>query len=71
MLDSRWAAALDSFLDEADGWRRRELSYLVDRRNKISHGQSETVGRRKALDLTAMALEVSDWLANCLNPDNP
>ena len=67
-LSNGWGQELDAFLREEDERRRRELSFLVDRRNKIAHGLSEGIGRRKALDLCDMAVEVADWLVLRLDP---
>ena len=61
----------DEFVEvlEADDQRvRRELSLMVDRRNKIAHGLNEGITRDKALTLKTVALEVSDWLILRFNP---
>jgi hypothetical protein len=61
-LQAGWSAELENFLTEEDSRRSRELSLLVDRRNKISHGQNEGVGVRKALDFADLSLELGDWI---------
>lgn len=67
-LDPSRADRLDQLLDADDQRVRREVGLLVARRNKIAHGQSETVRRRQALDLADVALELSDWLVSELDP---
>ena len=67
-MDKAGADGLRELLDDDDQRLNRELSFLVDRRNKIAHGQSENVRRRKALDLADVSLEVSDWVVAALDP---
>lgn len=59
---------LDSMLRENDEALHRELEFLVDRRNKIAHGQNEGIGRRKALDLAATGVQIADWIVSELAP---
>lgn len=49
-----------TLLDRDDQRLRRELSLLVDRRNKIAHGFNEGISRDKAIALKDVALEVGD-----------
>lgn len=58
----------DQLLDSDDQRLRRELSFLVDRRNHIAHGLSEGINRDKALALKGVSLEISDWLVLKFNP---
>jgi hypothetical protein len=61
----------DDFMDllEHDDQRiRRELAFMVDRRNRIAHGLNESVTRDKALLLCSVAIEVSDWFVLRFNP---
>ena len=58
----------DELLDLNDQRLRRELAFLVDRRNHISHGLSESINREKAIALTGVALEVAEWLVLKFNP---
>lgn len=67
-FDSEWAADFESFIGQDLGLYQRELDFLVDRRNKIAHGQSEGVTRRKALDLCDYAVDIADWLVDCFDP---
>lgn len=69
-LDSQWAADMQGFLQEDDERRWRELAFLVDRRNAISHGRNENVTTRKSLDLSTLSIEVSDKVAVIINPTN-
>ena len=56
-------------LIEADDQRlRRELAFLVDRRNHIAHGLNEGINRDKALALKESCIEVSDWFVLKFNP---
>lgn len=58
----------EELLEFDDQRLRRELAYLVDRRNHIAHGLSESINRDKALALKGVALEVSEWLVLKFNP---
>lgn len=48
-FDATWRDEFIDLLDSDDERLRRELAFLVDRRNKIAHGLDEGVGRAKAL----------------------
>lgn len=67
-LDPSRADAFEAFINDDDQRLKRELDFMVNRRNKIAHGQSETVRRRKALDLADVSLEVADWVVTALDP---
>ncbi len=67
-FDPRWADDLNHLFDADDELLKRELVFLVDRRNKIAHGLSEGIGARKALDLADIALAVSGWFISTVNP---
>jgi hypothetical protein len=58
----------EEMLEDDDQRLRRELAFLVDRRNHIAHGLSEGINREKALSLKEVALEVSEWLVLRFNP---
>lgn len=64
----QWSAELDELIDANDELLRREISFLVDRRNKIAHGQNEGIQTRKALDLADHALTLGDWISERLDP---
>lgn len=68
-FDGLWARELAEILDADDEQLRRELDFLVDRRNKIAHGFNENVGVTKALALKEVACSVSDWFVARFNPD--
>jgi hypothetical protein len=55
-------------LEHDDQRIRRELAFLVDRRNRIAHGLNEGVSREKALTLKEIAIEVGDWFVLRFNP---
>lgn len=67
-LDKNRARVLSDYLDDNDQVVKRELAYLVDRRNKIAHGQNETVRKRRALDLAQVGLDLGDWMVTTLDP---
>jgi hypothetical protein len=71
-----WVARFDAslrdelvlLLDEDDQYLRRELAFLVDRRNRIAHGLNEGIGSRKALLLVDVARRIADWFVLRFNP---
>ena len=67
-FDGTLGDELDSFLDADDQSLRRQVHFLVDRRNQIAHGLNEGVGIRKALDLKGTACDVADWFILKFNP---
>lgn len=67
-FDHALRVEFDQLLELDDQRLRRELAFLVDRRNHIAHGLSEGINRDKALALKAVALEVSEWLVLKFNP---
>jgi RiboL-PSP-HEPN len=67
-FDKNLSDALDDFLDADDERLRREVSFLVDRRNRIAHGLNEGIGARKALDLKEVACEVAQWFSIQFDP---
>jgi hypothetical protein len=70
-FDLVWAEELAGLLLEDDERLRRELAFLLDRRNKIAHGHSEGIGVRKALDLKDIAVEIANWFILRFNPNPP
>lgn len=67
---SEWRTQIKNALDENDEILRRELAFLVQKRNKIAHGQSDGIGKRKALDLCNYAIELSDKILQILSPES-
>lgn len=67
-FDSEWAKELETLLNGHDELLRRELEFLVDKRNRISHGLNQGVGQRKALDLVPRAREVVKWFVDRFDP---
>lgn len=67
-FDGSWADELQALLDSDDEKLKRELSFLVDRRNKIAHGLPEGLGTSKALDLKQTAADVGDWFIKQFDP---
>jgi hypothetical protein len=68
-FDTAWSVELGELLDDDDERLRRELAFLVDRRNRIAHGLNEGIGIRKALDLRNVAIEIADWFIRRFNPN--
>jgi hypothetical protein len=67
-FDATWANELSDLFDADDQRLRREVAFLVDRRNKIAHGLNEGIGTVKALQLSDVSLEASDWFIARFNP---
>lgn len=67
-FDANWGVELEEILDAEDELLRREISLLVDRRNRIAHGLNEGVTVRKALDLKEAAVTLADWFVLRFNP---
>ena len=67
-FDPAWADDLQELFNNDDELLHREISFLVDRRNKIAHGLSEGIGVRKSLDLVDPTKSVCGWFINTLDP---
>ena len=67
-MDGDWAHELSGLFDDDDQRLRREISLLVDKRNKIAHGQQEGISARKALSLADDAVDVADWFVDRFDP---
>lgn len=67
-FDRDWADELKAIFDDNDQLLQREISLLVDRRNKIAHGLSEGLGSQKALQLLSYSREVADWFILRFDP---
>jgi hypothetical protein len=59
---------LREMLEADQGHLYREISFLVDRRNKIAHGLNESVNTRKALDLLNETEKIAEWFIANLKP---
>lgn len=59
---------LYELLEVDDQRLHREISFLVDRRNKIAHGLNEGITPSRALLLSEAAKEVADWFILRMNP---
>jgi len=59
---------LGELLEKDDQHLHREISFLVDRRNKIAHGLSEGLSAAKALALENDADIVGGWLIENFHP---
>ena len=67
-FDHALRVEFEELLEQDDQRLRRELAFLVDRRNHIAHGLSEGINRDKALSLKGVAIEISEWLVLRFNP---
>jgi hypothetical protein len=67
-FDSQWGDELSDLLNKDDELLKRELSLLVDKRNKIAHGKGEGITARKALDLIPPVFVVADWFIDRFDP---
>lgn len=67
-FDPVWSESLNELFKRNDELLFREVSYLVDRRNKIAHGVNENVNIRKALDLVEHARKVAEWFTETFKP---
>jgi len=68
-FDKRYQDELSGLFGKDDARLYRELSYLVDRRNRIAHGLNEGVTKEKAIILKDIAIELCDWFILRFNPD--
>lgn len=67
-FDESLRLELVALLDADDEYLRRELAFLVDRRNRIAHGLNEGLNLDKALQLKKVACDVSDWFVLRFSP---
>ncbi len=67
-FDSTKCNDFQVFLDEDDQRLRRELDFLVDRRNRIAHGLNEGLASRKAIVLFEISKEVASWFISEFDP---
>lgn len=67
-FSDEWHKDLKDYFDADDCVVRRELNFMVDRRNRIAHGMNESINRRKALDLAHLALGVGDVILVLMDP---
>lgn len=67
-FDGSWGDDLQRLFDKDDDHLKREVSFLVDRRNKIAHGLSEGIGIRRALNLVPPAQSITDWFVQRMDP---
>lgn len=59
---------LRNLFESNDGELRREISFLVGKRNVIARGESESIGPRKALDLLGYSKSLTDWFIRNFDP---
>lgn len=69
-FDAQLREELEVVFSDDDHRLRREISLLVDKRNKIAHGLSEGITQSKAIALKADAVTVADWFIVNLDPNS-
>jgi len=67
-LDNSMVERIRIAFDADDELKRRELKYMVSQRNLIAHGGSDGISRRRALDLSDVALGIGDLVVSILDP---
>jgi hypothetical protein len=67
-FDQALSDEFEVLLQENDEHLRRELSFMVDRRNKIAHGLNEGIRSERAVDLSEVAVTITDWFVLKFNP---
>lgn len=67
-FDQSLSDEFEAFISEDDELIRRELGFMVDRRNKIAHGLNEGLNSERAVALSEVAEKVADWFVLKLNP---
>jgi hypothetical protein len=68
-FDPSLATELENFLDAEE--IRDDLDFLVNRRNRIAHGENEGITPRRALDLVEAVYKIVDWFILSFNPLRP
>lgn len=59
---------LERTLKADDARLEKDLHALVDRRNRIAHGENEGIGRDRALSLSTSSEALADWWILALKP---
>ena len=67
-FDQVWKDQLQDLLEADDQRLKRELAFLIDRRNRIAHGLSETINRTKACALKDISIELVEWFESRFDP---
>lgn len=67
-FDEDWADKFDQFLEENDQRRKNQLSMMVGQRKNIAHGLSATARGSQALEWSATAREITEWLIKRFDP---
>lgn len=63
------ANEFEQFIAEEDGRIKRDIDFLVNRRNRIAHGESEGINQTRAIQLKETSCEVADWFILRFNPN--
>lgn len=67
-FNPEWHIEFCEFLDDDDGVLRSDIGSLVASRNKIAHGDGETVTVSRALRWSEASEKVSKWLISRFDP---
>jgi hypothetical protein len=68
-FDPALANEFKQFVAEDDSRIQRDIDFLVSRRNRIAHGESEGINRTRAIQLKEVSCEVADWFILRFNPN--
>ena len=63
------ANEFEQFIADDDGRIKRDIDFLVNRRNRIAHGESEGINQIRAIQLKEISCEVADWFILRFNPN--
>lgn len=67
-FDPALANEFKQFIADDDGRIERDIDFLVSRRNRIAHGESEGINQTRAIELKETSCEVADWFILRFNP---
>lgn len=68
-FDMAMANEFERFIADDDGRIKRDIDFLVSRRNRIAHGESEGINQTRALQLKEVSCDVADWFILRFNPN--
>jgi hypothetical protein len=68
-FDATMASEFEQFIADEDSRIKRDIDFLVNRRNRIAHGESEGINQARAIQLKEISCEVADWFILRFNPN--
>ena len=63
------ANEFEQFIAAYYGRIKGDIDFLVSRRNRIAHGESEGMYQTRAIQLKEVSCEVADWFILRFNPN--